>query len=395
MDCHRNWAANDERTFHAPEILRLMSGEAIISPAAKTATTPGYHIALASLGNLLRDRVHLAHWPLFIVAANCLSLFLLGFAVFRLFEQVFEDSLFSKMATLLVLLSPYTLTSGFWISTDNVATGFFLWALIGYLRFQKSSQKTWLAISVLAATACILVRQSYLPALAAPLLVNFWHHRRIEPGDLLFLLVPCCALLPFVLAWGGMVPQAFQVMHAIGFFGYVCFALFFWLGILTVLLLPAMNMAKIIESLSLTRMLIPAAAAVWLWSTMNFENGLDGNQFSGVAWALAHASQTDYVHRGINLLLLYLGMLSVTIGIGNVSSPRYATQLLCATFILLYLLSLSFQWRAFQRYYEVTALLMIFMLHADLLHRSWRPYVMPVLLLTCYLALFLFKSCSF
>jgi len=204
--------ANDMIDYHALEIRRLASQ--LPAPDLRdsfSATTPGFHLVLATLA-----RAGLSAIALRIFASvAALTAWLVVFRVGTAWVGCAAAALFTAP----LALSPYLLGSAIWITTD--ATAFALAAAtIGVALVLPRSARTILILGVLGA-GTVLVRQIFLWACMPAMLRMFFNRAQDAPQSLsrrvsnsLRVALPAVACVAaFFVIWGGSMPPRFQPFH--------------------------------------------------------------------------------------------------------------------------------------------------------------------------------------
>ena len=206
----------DQNRYHMPVVEHfadhLPSPDLVSYPSA---TTPGYHLALAVVWKATRSMVFLRAINLFVGA-------LLVFSVVRIGAR-WTSPISACALTAAFAFNSYTVGGTAWLTTDNAALLFVVLALASAL---KPATRNSLLASGGWGVCAVLVRQVHLWVAGAPLLVGAlssamgvfipvlgkaadeqehrWH--KLVFGVIAFLL-PVLVVAAFVIAWGGLVPD--------------------------------------------------------------------------------------------------------------------------------------------------------------------------------------------
>ncbi len=219
--------AGDQGEFHEPTVRAISSHwPSIELDQYRTATAPGYHLALATVARWLDDRTA----TLQVVG----SLFGLGLLVSVFVPASRALGPGAAVALILPLVcSKFVLGSAIWMTTDNAALWFVWLALSGAVLYEATPGRV--ARWSLWATLAVLVRQIHLwvaaPVWLAAISISpagGWISRLLEDRRqprfswkrwlpvVPALLGPLAVLAMLVAAWGGLVPPLFQRAHVGG-----------------------------------------------------------------------------------------------------------------------------------------------------------------------------------
>ena len=210
----------DQRDYHLP-VIRAFA-EALPAPDLSdynSATTPGYHLAMA-----VAMRVTGESMALWIVNACFGAVFV---AVVATAVARMAGALAGIAGGLLLGCSPYVLSSSVWLTTDNLASIALVAAFLIAIPIASGSTRSPLragALTALAAAAAVVVRQILAYAAAFPgaaIVARAAAERRMPRLSELALaalaLVPALALVVFFMRlWGGLVPPTFREYHGGG-----------------------------------------------------------------------------------------------------------------------------------------------------------------------------------
>ena len=226
--------AADQEKYHLP-VIRTMA-QALPRVGLRdydSATSPGYHLAMALVVRALGERVLLLQ--LLNVAIGLALVLAIAHAAASA-----AGARWALVATLPLVASNYLLTGAIWLTTDNLALLFVVLALLACVVTPGSKPRTILA-GILAACA-VGVRQIHV-WLAAPIglagLLRSGCFRALLPSALFppddnaptdprarrnaFLIACASAAIPFALLavfvwlWGGLMPPKYRELHAGGF----------------------------------------------------------------------------------------------------------------------------------------------------------------------------------
>lgn len=224
--------AGDAAKFHEPVIETMV--EQWPSPDIvhyRSTTSPGYHLLMAGLIKL--TGAESVRSPI-VRLANALLTWGLVAACFW-WASAFCSSWLALALTTPLLLSPYTLGGGIWLTTDTTAWCFVALAVGGAIATVRATPARFGMLG-LCATLAVAVRQvqvwpiapiGLLAILAGP--IRGWVPRWIRVGDdparvswARMLWGLCCALAPvallacFVWLWGGLTPPEYRDKHDVG-----------------------------------------------------------------------------------------------------------------------------------------------------------------------------------
>jgi hypothetical protein len=212
------WA--DQTDYHLPVIKQF--AEQLPLPELgdyKSATTPGYHLIMATLVRFGIDGVALA----FLNA-------LFGATFVGLLTAIVARRASAGVAIAagcMLGCSPYVLSSSIWLTTDNLASLALLLAAAASLSIADGSARMPIRVGLIAsawATFAVLIRQILIYAAAFPgaaVVARACAQRRMPAPGALFLagmtLLPAfLVVLAFVALWGGLVPPSFREYHGGG-----------------------------------------------------------------------------------------------------------------------------------------------------------------------------------
>jgi len=224
--------AGDAAMFHEPVIETMV--EQWPSPDIvnyRSTTSPGYHLLMAAI--MRATGAESVSAPVVRLASAALTWGLLA-AVFW-WASAFCSSWLALALTAPLMLSPYVLGGGIWLTTDTSAWCFVALALGGALTTRDASPVRT-GLLGLAATAAVGVRQVHVWAIAplGLLALGAGPLRRFIPpalrmGDegqptswvrtiwgVAWALAPAALLLWFVSIWGGLTPPEYREKHDTG-----------------------------------------------------------------------------------------------------------------------------------------------------------------------------------
>lgn len=321
--------AGDQNDYHLVAISRFApQWPLIVVRAYESATTPGYHWALAGL-----KRAGLEPTIALQVAASVFTIGLLGTLGWvcarraRAIGGGGPSLPWRAVAFALpIACSPYVIQSGAWLLPDNAAW----WGVLVMVALALSpagGTRRWLITSGAVLCALVLVRQNHIWT-AGVLLAAAWLGRA-DPTDeilghpplsrrdgarlftdapararralsALLACLPACAILAaFVLAWGGLTPPAFQSVLRGGNPATPAFVLALF-GVLGVFYAPALwrPLAQVCTqrpALLVGGLLIAAACALISQTTMDRDAGRYGALWSVVERAPVIGGHTSVV----------------------------------------------------------------------------------------------------
>lgn len=205
-------AFDDQKLFHLPTILHFI--QSLDFTDYPSATTPGYHLILAVVGQLFSSNEILLK-----LASSIFTAVLIG-TVAEILHRHF-GKLKSILLSLPMLVSIYILPSGVWLLPDNLA-----WlAVLGVFILATKSE---LSDRHFIYLACILilammVRQPFLwlaSTVWASALAYYAYQTSRLSDKTRFMFKAVLATLPafaffyyFYSLWGGLVPPSFQNSH--------------------------------------------------------------------------------------------------------------------------------------------------------------------------------------
>lgn len=214
----------DQANYHLPVIERFAAE--LPAPTLSdynSATTPGYHLLMASLRALGAP----------VGALHALTLAIGMGLVALVAAAVARRAGFAAGAAAGAMLgcSPYVLSGSIWLNTDNLGLALVVLALLAALPLATESRgegsvagRRAVALAAAASAAAVLVRQVLLFAAAIPaaaFVARAVSERRMptarECAVGIAALVPAMLVVAaFVLAWGGLVPPTFRQYHGSG-----------------------------------------------------------------------------------------------------------------------------------------------------------------------------------
>jgi hypothetical protein len=207
--------ANDQERFHWPTILAMSENWPTVTlEEYRTATGPLYHAALAAVVAVTTSE----QWPVRVV--NALASLPLIVAVYALVRRR-APPWHAALLVLPLALSAYVLSSAIWITTDNVAHWFVVFALLLVTARANDAKRTAIASSICAALATA-VRQIHL-WLVAPIAVAHLMRMMSRPGaywaraTLIAALMALPAMIVVTLLawwWGGLTPPFVEARNA-------------------------------------------------------------------------------------------------------------------------------------------------------------------------------------
>lgn len=224
--------AGDAAMYHEPVIETMV--EQWPRPdivGYRSTTSPGYHLLMAALMKAAGAESVRA---LVVRFANALLTWGLVASAFW-WASAFTGAWIALALTAPLLMSPYTLGGGIWLTTDTAAWGFVAMALGGAVATVRATpgRLTWLGLASMAAVG---IRQIHVWTIApiGLLAVCVSPLRRMTPGGVRvgddtarpswgrFVWGLACALAPmallawFVWIWGGLTPPEYRDKHDVG-----------------------------------------------------------------------------------------------------------------------------------------------------------------------------------
>ena len=356
--------------FHLPVIRTMISQWPKVDIINyNAAQAPGYHLFLSFVGVSISDNVTTLKF-----VSNLFSLGLL-LTVFH-YARGYAGPWLAMVFVLPLLGSRYFLDSAIWLSSENTALLFACLAL-GGLVFHVATPLRNLQWGLWAMLA-VAVRQNYIflaiPIGLAGLLSSSFGHRAAQlmraqvatlgprrswtnfGASLISIAMPLVLLLVLFIVWNGLVPPKFQEYHRgpnlaiipiglslIGSFG------FFYLP----LLLPQLRLLRLADK-SLWVVILGGLVISLMWPTsFDFEAGSSG----GVIWELVKRTPA-LGNRSVILVPLTIGGAVILFlmwrSASTVGRGHPAALLVAAIFA--FLLALSANHFAYQRYAEPTIL---------------------------------------
>lgn len=351
-----SWALKDARAFHVPQINMFMSRRFdVFHYPSTSATTPGYHILLAWIMDLLGySSVTEKTLPLVLInlAVGCVAILLAWLVAWRLSGRPWHAAaLVAPLAG-----SSYVISGASFVTTDVGAFAFYALALF-LLIFHRQ------ATVALAATlaAAVAWRQMYLPiagALALAVIDDPWRRpvaQFFEPSRLLRTIAICLpAMVLFgiwAINWGGLVPPEFPQngasfnaavpIQAVALTGLYALAFAF----------PASALPKALDAKTWRRIAgvsLVLALLLWLAGPTTFDR--DNGRWGSVIWTAAAHTPHIGTHSVVVLTLAFVGIVALVAILVHAYQQNYFP----AEFLLLafYFIGYSAQHYAWQRYVE-------------------------------------------
>lgn len=189
-----------------------------------SATSPGFHLAIASLDAAgVRSRTL---QRLVASLAGAATLAVLWMALRRV-----VDPITASVMCLPLLASPYMLSGSIWMTTDVSAL---LWSAVAMASvLMRPLTPPWILAAGFAAALAVFVRQPSI-WIVAPIACAAWTELQSPRGvvgtpeispsrasivgsAIVSVLMPCVVLAGLVSLWGGLVPPGYRAQHAAGF----------------------------------------------------------------------------------------------------------------------------------------------------------------------------------
>ncbi len=403
--------AGDERMYHLP-VIRAMVDQWPRPDIVRyqSTTSPGYHLLMAALVRAAGDERRAMP---FVRAANATLTWGLLAAVF-LVAASFTRPWTAAALTLPLLLSPYTLGAGVWLTTDNAGWCFVFIALGGSIAMRRYTPARGLALGVAAALA-VGVRQIHVwtlapigavGLLASPLawFAPRWLRREEWGGGAKWsnLAVACLAgalplalLLWFAWLWGGLTPPAYRDKHDQGMnLAAPAFALALT-GFFGVFFLPAARreLLPALRRRSLWLCVWLAGAAALLPETSYLRGKGFRPRANGWLWSPIVERTPDLAERSLPILALALagGAILYALHAGASRAGRGPQARLLLLSVLAWLAAQTMYWLAWLRYFEQMILAVLIWLAAmgappTASRRDTRWLVLGALALACFQA---------
>ncbi|MES2692484.1 MAG: hypothetical protein V4773_03350 [Verrucomicrobiota bacterium] len=367
--------AHDETAFHLPAIRQIRSHWPALDLRADSlsAISPGYHYALATASLVTgTERVPLR------VFTWAMSLALL-YLLWRLFAPAPFALRFAVLLPLCV--SNIFVKGASWIITDNAALLFVALSL-ALVFFVTGPRSGWWAGA--AAGIATFFRQLHAWT-ALPIALRPW--LRPDPGASVShrLLASAGALVPLVVVivlfshWGGLVPPAWQTVHApespLSFASLIyLLAIFFLFGLAYRYAAPVEDEPGATQSSPWRRIGAVAGLVLVLLGPSTYD--YDAGRWGGYLWNLSEYLPAPFGRSVLFLLLAPAGgalVADMTLRLSRASGAPTAALWLAA--YLGWACTFLVNRMAFQRYFETTTLL--FLLFWTLLIVRSRPTAVP------------------
>jgi hypothetical protein len=353
-----------------------------------SATSPGFHLAIASLDAVGVQSRTLQRLVASLAGAAVLAV--LWMAVGRV-----VDPLTATVLSLPLLASPYLLSGSIWMTTDVSAL---LWSGVAVASLLiRPLTPRWILAAGFAAAIAVFIRQTSI-WIVAPVAVAAWiaHRDRLSTGSISSLrdrrsaiwqaaipaiLMPCAVLAVLVSLWGGIVPPSYRTQHASGFNPTLPAVALALLGLWG---MPWMIRARAWPS---PRMLVAAvvvgAIAAMLPAT---DFNRDAGRWGGPIWQLVERAP-DVMNRSVVIVLLAcLGAITLAGIVSRTPMPQARSwRITLAAVALSLIAALSANSQAWERYVDLP--LLAFLPLAVVAVRGARPDWTPTELRLPFLAL--------
>jgi len=360
------WALSDQRQ-HLDQInyLRAHPGDLLTYPAS-AATTPGFHLLIATVARVLGiESVAGDSWLRLVPFSLGLATLAL---LWHLLRTLCADARLAALLCLPILLSKYFLVSSVFFATENGAYAGYILLLLAFLRFPERGLPAGLA-----GAAMVFVRQIFLPVVGVHALSYFARRsgrHAAWPRTVATLaagaLPPLAVVGVFAISWGGLVPPgADPGGHVAATIPNLSPVVETWslLGLLalpySLLALSAGPLPRGGRPALLLGAALAAALLLWLLASTVFppQDDLEGgaSPWGSVVWFVARHSPALGEHAVLLLPCLLLGFIAAAAA-AQLAWARHEFPAELAMFTA-YTLALSVQSFGFQRYTEVPALL--------------------------------------
>lgn len=361
------WSHNDEVFAHAPEMQRIAAGGELAANDSLVAFAPGMHFLYVKLLDLLGANVEVGPWepPGFLQLFNLALSLVLAAVGARWVRRVLPDSppWWSALLGLLLLSSPYTLSSGLWLTSDNFGMTLFFATGLALTAATTPGRE---AIAGAVAALTIFVRHIYVPAFAAlPLWAFIVGDRRrasIVVGGAAVLV-----FLPFGSVWHGLVPQVYASVHKTWISPANAMTMCVFAVYLAALMAPMLRWPLLLGALRQRAVALSALAAAMLALAVvvampeTVEHSPARYQDGALLYLLAgKLSRFGFVWDALAAGSVTLG--AAILGAMAALAWRDVERRLPLGLLGLQLAALCFQERPYQRYFEGLMLVAFFML---------------------------------
>ena len=375
-DYGRAWY--DQAHYHLPAILHFAHGGSLRD--YPSATTPGYHLLLATVALVL--------------PGNEIALKLVGLLISLVLVGVLAAFVARRVATptrtlcllLPMLVSPYFLPQGVWLVPDNLGWLTVFGVLLLAMRYQD--RLSWYAGMSGLLLAAVLVRQSNAWLCAVALLsvlaaapVGVTCRRWLLSSAML---APAILVLTgFVALWHALTPPSFVVHHQGVNFAVWPFLLcvFGFYGLFYLPLIPPQIRQVWAQPQWRRRILMGGVLGFLLAAVQRTDLNEAAGRVSGL-WILARLGP-DPLHRSILITALsMLGGISIAMWCA-VLPRRLAAGVLCT--MLAYVLAQTTNHMVYERYFAAFVFMLLLIMSAEIIGRNrdriqpWR-FTAPLLL---------------
>lgn len=354
------WSRFDESMAHLPEIRRILDGGSIAANDSEVAMVPGLHAFYAGLIRLFDAPAPTATaLPTLLIVFNALFGVAVAWAGAGVLRAARPEAPAWQVRLLfgLLLLSPYTVSSALYLTTDNAGMALFFATCAAVLLGSGRSQQ--LRAAGLSALT-VLVRHLYMPTLAGFAALSVVLRGR-RGAAIAAAAAAVCAFLPFGWVWHGLVPHNFAGVHQSHLYLANPLAICVFVTCIGLLLAPLVDWRKLDRSRLNLALAVGAAIGVALCvaapATL-FHQDRDVFQDGALLYVLdARLSRLGLLWLVAEKALVIAG--AMVLAALAVEARRQPAVLAAMLMLGLHLLALCFQERPYQRYFEGPGLVLL------------------------------------
>ncbi|MCR9271140.1 MAG: hypothetical protein NXH72_14200 [Hyphomonadaceae bacterium] len=326
-----------------------------------SATTPGAHliyaiITIASGVTFLEPD----HW-IIALSGSAISAVTLALMYFCC-QRISRKHMWATLFAIPVFTSQYFLLPAAFLTTDGLS-----YLFIAFFLAVTQTQSNVVARQLtagLSLSALVLVRQIYLPASIAMMLLFASAAARTSlifaVRHFAIAMFPLIAFLPFYLVWNGLTPPEFAKHEAEAINIPAVIQSVALLGFFVVPLLPALwrfaRQNSFLAPIGLGILIAVAVVTIFSDTSYNPESG----RFGSMIWTL---SRFEHSLIGASISVIVLSVLGASALVWALTSDQQTIRIFAIGFII-YSFALGMQSFAWQRYSEVACLMMVSMLSA-------------------------------
>lgn len=360
-----NWAYSDHANYHIPYVNVILDRKLSPFGESMSATAPGAHLVLAmtasglGMDQVSPDDTLVLIFNLIIASAALLLLYISFYALSK-------DWVISAIALMPVFSSQYFLLPSVYFVTEGLTHLCLALALL-LTTLGAATRPALTTITALCLSLIVVVRQIFLPASFVWIgllclrgirarTTRIWHAA-------LLVAAPVLAFLPFVYAWGGLVPPEFTKHED---FDLNLSALLNGWALLGLFSLPLLRLLWTQQSkhqaLAIAAVSLAGSVCAMLFISADFN--AEQGRFGSLIWQISSAEVRLYGSPVIPFVLFFFGIFALLscFSIGDRLLP-----IPVSTSYLVYSLALMMQSYAWQRYSEIFALLLISLAATNLL----------------------------